>query len=56
MSSFAQLGEAPLAFEQLDAAIDVRAPGVVLLRVDPAWDEVRGDPRLAAAVARVGLA
>jgi serine/threonine protein kinase/tetratricopeptide (TPR) repeat protein len=53
--AFAQLGDPSRAFENLTAAIDERAPGVALLRVDPAWTDLRGDPRFAAALARVGL-
>jgi serine/threonine-protein kinase len=51
----AQLGDASEAFRYLSAAIEERASGVVLLGVDPAWEDLRGDARFAAAVARVGL-
>ncbi len=50
-----QLGDVAAAFAQLAAALDERAAGVVMLRVDAAWDEVRADARFAAAVARVGI-
>jgi len=53
--AFAQLGDATQAFEQLTLAIDTRAPGVMLLKVDPVWDELRRDARFIAAAARVGL-
>jgi eukaryotic-like serine/threonine-protein kinase len=53
--AYAQLGERDRAFEYLDAAFADRAPGLVFLNVDPAWDLVRDDPRLADAVRRVGL-
>jgi serine/threonine-protein kinase len=51
----ARLGDVPKAFEGLRAAFDERAPGLVLLRVDPAWNALRGDARFAAVVAQVGL-
>ena len=53
--AFAQLGDADRAFGYLSAALEERAAGVVLLRVDPAWDAVRDDARFTAAVARVGF-
>ena len=43
------------AFSYLDAAIVDRAPGLVFLKVDRAWDAIRGDPRFLAAIRRVGL-
>ena len=51
----AQLGEAEQAFSYFDAAFADRAPGLVFLKVDRAWDAIRGDPRFVAAVRRVGL-
>jgi TolB-like protein/aminoglycoside phosphotransferase (APT) family kinase protein len=53
--AYAQLGERELAFKYLDAAFTDRAPGLVFLKVDRAWDSVRDDPRFGAAVQRVGL-
>jgi tetratricopeptide (TPR) repeat protein len=53
--ALAQLGDAAGAFSSLAAALAERSPGLVLLKVDPAWDKVRGDPRFGAAVARVGI-
>src|SRR5262245_27437079 len=52
---YAQLGEADLAFKHLEEAFEHRAPGLVFLKVDRAWDAVRKDPRFEAAVRRVGL-
>ena len=52
---FAQIGEKELAFKYLDAAFVDRSPGLVFLKVDRAWDNVRDDPRFAAAVSKVGL-
>jgi len=51
----AQLGNREQAFSYFDAAFADRAPGLVFLQVDPAWDRIRDDPRFAAAVRRVGL-
>jgi serine/threonine-protein kinase len=53
--AFAQLGEVGRAFDRLAAALDERAAGLPMLKVDAAWDEVRADPRFEAAVARVGI-
>ena len=52
---YAQLGEPDLAFKHLDEAFEHRAPGLVFLKVDRAWDAVRKDARFEAAVRRVGL-
>jgi serine/threonine-protein kinase len=51
----ARLGNREEAFRHFDAAFADRAPGLVFLKVDPAWDQIRDDPRFAAAVRRVGL-
>jgi TolB-like protein len=53
--AFVQLGEVDRAFERLAAALDERAAGLPMLKVDAAWDEVRADSRFEAAVARVGI-
>jgi hypothetical protein len=37
------------------AAFADRSPGLVLLKVDPAWDRIRDDPRFAAMVERLRL-
>ena len=52
---YAQLGESDLAFKYLEEAFEHRAPGLVFLKVDRAWDNVRKDPRLLAAIRKVGL-
>jgi hypothetical protein len=52
---YAQLGEPDLAFKHLEEAFEHRAPGLVFLKVDRAWDAVRKDARFEAAVRRVGL-
>ena len=43
------------AIELLQKAYDDRSTGLVYLKVDPAWDGVRSDPRFAAMLTRVGL-
>ena len=53
--AYAQLGQKDLAFKYLDASFADRSPGLVFLKVDRAWDSVRGEPRFLAAVQRVGL-
>jgi len=51
----AQLGEKDLAFEWLDKAIENRIYPVMFLRVTREIDPLRGDPRFAEALRRVGL-
>ena len=51
----ARLGNREEAFGYFDAAFADRAPGLVFLEVDSAWDNIRDDPRFAGAVRRVGL-
>ena len=51
----AQLGEREEAFASLEAAFAERSPGLVYLKVDPAWDRIRDDPRFASLVRRVGI-
>jgi TolB-like protein len=51
----AQLGEKEQTFKYIDAAFADRSPGLVFLKVDPAWDRVRDDPRFAEAIRRVRL-
>jgi TolB-like protein len=53
--AYAQLGEKALTFKYLEASFVDRSPGLVFLKVDPAWDAVRDDSRFLAAVQRVGL-
>ncbi len=52
---FAQLGSSKEAFEYLESAFDDRAAGLVLLKVDPAWENIRDDPRFGEAIQRVGI-
>lgn len=51
----AQAGEREKAFASLEAAFKERSPGLVLLRVDRAWDRIREDPRFTDLVRRVGI-
>jgi TolB-like protein/Tfp pilus assembly protein PilF len=49
------LGDADRAFEWLQKAVDARDWQMALLKVEPAFDGLRSDPRFAALVERVGL-
>ena len=51
----AQAGEREKAFAHLEAAFAERSSGLVLLKVDSAWDRIRDDTRFAALVRRVGI-
>lgn len=53
--AYAQLGEREKALSYFPAAFADRAPGLVFLKVDRAWDAVRDDRRFVEAVRRVGL-
>jgi len=53
--AYAQLGDASQAFTHLQAAFDERAAGLVLLKVDPVWEPVRGDARFVEIAGRVGI-
>ena len=49
------LGDHDRAFAWLDRAFEERSEVLTWLAVDPFWDSLRGDPRLAGLEARVGL-
>jgi tetratricopeptide (TPR) repeat protein len=51
----ARLGRYEQSFKFLDAAFEEHAPGLVFLKVDTAWDGMRGDPRFAAYLRRMKL-
>jgi eukaryotic-like serine/threonine-protein kinase len=51
----AQLDNVESAFRHLDQAFADRSPGLVFLKVDPAWDRLRNDSRFTDAIRRVGL-
>jgi TolB-like protein/DNA-binding winged helix-turn-helix (wHTH) protein/Tfp pilus assembly protein PilF len=53
---YATLGRPDEAFEWLNRAIEQRSPQVVFIRVMPELDNIRPDPRFAAALRRVGVA
>ena len=52
---YAQVGDREKAFARLQAALAERSPGLVLLKVDHAWDRIRDDARFTAVVRRVGI-
>ena len=52
----ADLGEIDAAFAWLEKAYETRDRSVLLLKVNPGFDSLRGDPRLAQLATRVGLA
>lgn len=54
-AAHARLGELDAAFAWLDEAYETRDRSVLLLNVNPGFDPLRGDPRLARLAARVGL-
>jgi serine/threonine-protein kinase len=54
--AYARLGRTEMTFFHLEEAFTHRSAGLVLLKVDRAWDTVRSDPHFGAAVRRVGLA
>ncbi len=49
------VGERRRAFELLELGYTRREANIALLRVEPRWDAVRGDPRFEELVARAGL-
>jgi TolB-like protein/DNA-binding winged helix-turn-helix (wHTH) protein/Flp pilus assembly protein TadD len=49
------LGETDVAFEYLNKAIDARDWQMAMLKVEPAFEGLRSDPRFAALLQRVGL-
>ena len=52
---FVGLGDRDRAFQWLDRACDERASMLGTLKVDPAFDPLRGDPRFAVLLGRAGL-
>jgi tetratricopeptide (TPR) repeat protein len=51
----ARIGDKDEAFRYLDAAFADKSPGLVFLKVDRAWDQIRNDARFRDAVKRIGL-
>jgi serine/threonine-protein kinase len=52
---YVALGDRDKGFEWLEKAYQVRSAYMTLLRADRRWDSIRGDPRLAALVRKVGI-
>jgi TolB-like protein len=52
---YAEAGETDRAFALLDDAYEARAPQLLHLVADPAFDGVRNDPRYAALLRRIGI-
>jgi DNA-binding winged helix-turn-helix (wHTH) protein len=52
---YLRVGETASTLRWLERAISEQAPGVLYLKVDPAWDPVRSEPRFQELVKRVGL-
>jgi hypothetical protein len=49
----AGLGDREAVFRELELAFEERAWGIIVLRLDPAFDAVRDDPRYARIIARL---
>ena len=54
-AAWASLGELDRAFEALETAYEDRSAGLIYLNVDPAYEPLRGDPRYADLLGRIGL-
>jgi hypothetical protein len=52
---FERAGERDQAFEWLETAYQNRAPDIIYLKVEPAFDSLRSDARFQNLVKRVGL-
>jgi hypothetical protein len=52
---YAALGEREEAFEWLEKGYEERSIGILFLRNDPLWDNLRSDPRFQELVRRVGF-
>jgi tetratricopeptide (TPR) repeat protein len=51
----AGLGERDKAFEWLKKSFEERSIGILFLKNDPLWDDLRSDPRFTDLVRRIGL-
>jgi len=54
--AYAGMGERDLAFHWLDLALEDHSESLLLLKVEPAFDPIRSDPRFATVLRRVNLA
>ena len=52
---YARLGETDRAFRHLETAFEERAAGLMTLKVDPSWANLRSNPEFVRAVDRAGL-
>jgi hypothetical protein len=52
---YAAVGDLDRAFEALERAYQARSAGLIYLHLDPGYEPLRGDPRYADLVRRVGL-
>jgi DNA-binding winged helix-turn-helix (wHTH) protein/Tfp pilus assembly protein PilF len=52
---YAELGEVDAAFSYLERSFEEREPALVHLKVYPFFDKLRGDPRFAQLLGRIGL-
>jgi hypothetical protein len=52
---YAALGERDTAFEYLERAFEERDPMLLAVKVDPACDPLRSDPRFDELLRRIGL-
>lgn len=51
----ARLGDKEEAFRYLDAAFADKSPGLVYLKVDRVWEQIRDDARFREAVKKIGF-
>jgi tetratricopeptide (TPR) repeat protein len=51
----AALGHMDKAFDSLERAYQARSAGLIYIHVDPGYEPMRGDPRYADMVARIGV-
>jgi tetratricopeptide (TPR) repeat protein len=52
---YAAMGNADRAFACLDRAYQTRSAGLIYLHLDPAYQQLRADPRFGELVRRIGL-
>ena len=52
---YAALGNNDRAFALLERGYQTRSAGLIYLHIDPAYKPLRGDPRFAELVRRIGL-